>query len=507
VIDGVVGAYIFTNTTREKSPSWSYDGVNIELFEVSWGGEVIVYGSGTEIFYLEFGDRDPLWRFSLDSEITQLSVSANGKFVTATDENNTVYLVFRGTKNNPNLVFKYKIDKEIKNVYLYGIGEYFYVLRLVVATEESFYVFSLNQEEPLWTYTLDDELAVGEVPYNGKIIVLGTKTGGLYTFLTFGEELTQERHRDSPITSISVSPYSESILVGCEDGTAFMITSAGDTVWEHEYNSEIVFTSTSIKGRYSLLKTEGGEILFLNEKGETIRMIRDREATPLFSPWTSDFILINGTNVTFYNKDRDAPMWRYSGNNPPLAVRSTIPFDTFFLVYENKFSVITKDSIFLLGSRRMWSLLTALFIIQVLGYFYLSQRERIHIRQFVRSDEFKILATSTVLGGTLGSLFGYIYMNPYLSEIIFLSTAISVLATWSYITSERGLSGLLISWVYAIFASIILGAFSGVVIWLGGIETSIFSSLGVHTFIGGFIGIIVGLIVAIVAAVVCSLYK
>ena len=507
LIDIGIGAYIFTNTTREKIPSFSYSMDDIKLFETSSGAEAIVIGSGNKIFYIRLGDESPLWEYNLDSEVIWLSISANGKFIAASDENKNIYLLFKGTRNNPNLVFKYKLDSKVEGLDLYGIGEYFYVLRLVVATKNSIYIFSLNQEDPLWSYTLESEITVAEMPYNGKLIAVGTNSGDLYIFLTFKEKMLKKYSLASKITSISVSPYSECIFAGCENGSVFMFSVNGGLVWGHNLNSEIVLTSTSIKGRSSLLKTKDGKILTFDEDGGIVRTFENKDAKPFFSQWTSDIILIEGKNIRLFKKDRENPIWKYSEDNFPIAIRSDVSLDNIFIVYNDKFNLFTRDSIFILGSRRGWSFLAFLFIAQVLICVYVSRRSRIDINKFIRSGDFKVLVISVLIGGCLGFYFGYGLIKSYTHKLIFLIIITSIFSSWMYIKSEGGVSGILVSWVYGIFASIILGAFIGIFVWLGGIEQSIFSPIGLYMFIGGFVGIVVGIIAVLTAVIACFFYK
>ncbi len=502
-----IGAYIFTKTTREKTPEGSFPLRGVDFFDLSSGGEVAAIGYKNTVSYLQMNKRENLWEYTLDSEVTAVSISSNTKFVATSDANNNLYLIFRGVRNNPNLIFKQSIDKKIEKLDLYCVGDYFYVLRLVVFTKDSIYLFSLDEKGPLWSYTLEEEITTPKLSYNGKWIVAGTASGNLYLFSTFKQELTKEYSLNSEITSLSISPYGDNIFVGCKNGSAFMMSSEKGLLWQKNMDSKVVFTSTNIKGRKSFLKTKNGNFFLFNEEGDIIRTFKNEKAVPHFSQWTSNFVLVEGATLRYFKEDRETPVWVYRGDTPPRKVSSNMAFDEILAVYDTNFDLFTKDYVLILGSREAWSLLAILVLLQVAICLYLPRKEMIDIQGFIKSQDFRDILISTVIGGAVGVAFVYRFMKTYVPEIIVLVIAVSIFSSWNYIISEKGKAGIILGWIYGVFASVILGALIGIFMWLGGTEQSIFTTMAVYAFVGVFTGILIGLVAAVATAVVDSFFE
>lgn len=241
-----------------------------------------------------------LWEYELDSPITDIKLSDNGKKIIAGCESGSVYIfTSKGT-----IVKRFKSSEKILKVAISPCGEYYSwgTLEGVIYFAD---IKGIQWQEKTGNYIRDIDISK-----DGRFMIYGVND--MIFFKDRKGETFWKENVSQWITKIKISEDSHRTFTGMENGEYWCFSDEGNVLWKENFNNKIAIINTSEnynevvteKGKTYVLDNRGNEILSFEAGAENIQYTTNSEIIKLISGK-------KGGNFYFLSKDKKQ-LWKYA---------------------------------------------------------------------------------------------------------------------------------------------------------------------------------------------------
>ncbi|HOP09320.1 MAG TPA: hypothetical protein PLC12_03790, partial [Candidatus Methanofastidiosa archaeon] len=363
----------------------------------------------------------------------------------------------------------------------------------------SIYLFTSASNEPVLSWDFDEPVNAAYISHYGDYVVAGTESGQVYFFRAFQESLEWQCTCDSAVLSISISPFAQFALIGCADGSVYLYNIEQQAlIWKKSLGASIgsVFVRSSATESMALDATE--TLHLFGGDGEEINTIDGVDVSSM--PYWSEFFLYSKDGMfNLQREDSATADWNYFDSEELRYIDSNYGSSTVMLTYKDNMKFFFEDQLMILGSRKLWAMLSLLVVVQSAMVFYMFYLQKSSFYQVINNREF--------LEFFVGALFGMLAVVVLArgTDIDYMNLTIGAisagLASWQLSKVEGALVGSFLGYITGLFGSFAIGGAFGLYHWMGGAEQDIISSFFGTAFYGGLLGAfysIVGIVVGLV---------
>ena len=246
----------------EKAPVWEWDSSNaISHVAISEDSRNVsaTYASTVSLWYNHTSS--PQKSKIVDSQITSMAMSSDGKSVLIGEElDTTVTLYEEGTKIWETGGFFTVADVDISSN-----GSH-----IAVADWRSIHFFTRDSNEAVWSHYYEDEyMTTVSISPDGLFIAIGTQNGKVFLYPASGDNSSSGLHDnilDGDIVGIDFSADSSRLIIGTDTGRVYIYeTEGGAQVMNLAYpEEEISCVSGSSDSDYYAFGTDAGSVAVIN---------------------------------------------------------------------------------------------------------------------------------------------------------------------------------------------------------------------------------------------------
>ncbi len=175
---GSVDDHVYFFERGSSTPLWSHEVGACWTVDMTADGEYIVAGGNgypTSAYLFHRSSGEPIMEYPMNDWVESVSISDDGRFITAGDRENYVYLFDREQEGT---VWSYKTGGRVEEVTISGNGQFL----AAASWDESVYFFNASSSTPDWTYATDDEVYCIAIAERAQYLVAGSRDENIYLF-------------------------------------------------------------------------------------------------------------------------------------------------------------------------------------------------------------------------------------------------------------------------------------------------------------------------------------
>lgn len=487
--------YVFNYTTRTRRPVLSF-GVDEEVSCLgisNWGDSFAVGGEDGTVSYFSLRKASPRWEYQCESEILSVTLSSEGDYVVALDDDSTVALFsgLQGGEVEPR--WTYQLDGgKVTGIYATGgMPSLVYVL----ATERGSIMLLSDREGSEWKYKTGAAEVVASLSFDGRHVAAADSEGIAYLFSVNDPEPLWRVPTGLRAPTISLSMGKQMAVGGTHtDGGGIVCVLSltdGSVTWEWRSGEPVKSASISSDGSKVFAHLEGGGANVLVQKGrgaEEAPIAVPGGASSVWSPPFGSYVLALNPDglVYFLYAPRSAPLWRYDagGGGSMCAVTST--GDMVFVAEGREVAVISNafNTGFIPGSRLLWGLVFLSGVSGAIAMIYASRGRSV---LSIGAPGYLSLLAGFAAGATTGLLL-------IGGSRALLVGGVGCALGGLYSLRREGISGIIAGFVVSLIGSVVAGYLFGLGLWFGGAESDIITLTITNAVEGGEMGVVFGMV-------------
>jgi len=247
---------------------------------------------------------NPLWSFITGSAVGSVAVSADGQYIAAGSDDNTVYYFSRDGK----LLWSFTTRSAVGSVAVSADGQY-----IAAGSDDNMVYYFSRDGKLLWSYATGSTVESVAVSADGLYVAAGSGDSNVNYFSRDGK-LLWSFITGSAVGNIAVSADGQYIAAGSDDNTVYYFSRDGKLLWSYATGNEVLSVAVSADGQYIAAGSGDSKVNYFSRDGKLLSSITRGNRVRKVAVSTDGQYVATGSGdskVYYYSRDGKV-LWSFT---------------------------------------------------------------------------------------------------------------------------------------------------------------------------------------------------